>query len=55
MCRAAFFVSQKMLLSSARHMNSLTAVAHAARQTYAVGGQLVAVFLFLYRLGGLYG
>ena len=40
MCRAAFFASQKMLFCSARHMNILTAVAHAARQTYAVGGVL---------------
>ena len=40
MCRAAFFASQKMLLSSARHMNSLTAVAHAARHRYARGGVL---------------
>ena len=40
MCRAAFFVSQKMLLSSARHMNSLTAVAHAARHRYARSGVL---------------
>ena len=43
MCRAAFFASQKMLLSSARHMNSLTAVACTAGATQAVGAECYAL------------
>ena len=48
MCRAAFFASQKMLLSFARHMNSLTAVAYTAGASQAEGAECYALICLIF-------